>query len=52
MSPFEEKKYEGTGMDSNVANWLQTEAKIKLQGAMKKLNLDNTTLNGKHLAAY
>jgi len=39
-------------LDSPVVTWLLTEAKLKLNQSMQKLNLDSTKITGKHLISY
>lgn len=50
MGSYEERKLEGV-TDTPSANWLQNEAKQKLQEAFHRLNLDSQKVNGKHLAS-
>lgn len=39
-------------VDNSVTEWLQSEAKVKLQEAYKKLDLDNIKISGKHLITF
>lgn len=38
--------------DNSVAEWLSGEAKVKLQEALRKLDLDSIKISGKHLITF